>query len=80
VLARIDEKNRETLVGNAEPGEALELGGEAKLTPAPLPLPWQQIVLWSVLVLGVLGVGAMAWRLGRRMQRDKPPGSHHPGA
>jgi hypothetical protein len=80
VVARIDEKNRETLVGNAEPGEALELGGEAKLTPAPLPLPWQQIVLWSALVLGVVGVGAMAWRLGRRMQRDKPPDSHHPGA
>jgi hypothetical protein len=39
---------------------------------APTPAPerdWKKIALWSVLVLGVLGMGAMAWQLLRQMNK-----------
>lgn len=45
------------------------LGGPRRLSPAPQPLPTRRIVLWSILLLGVLVVAAMAWHLARRMVR-----------
>lgn len=41
------------------------LGGPERLLPAPEPIDWQTVVLWAVLVLGVLVVGAFALRLLR---------------
>ncbi|GAB2894637.1 DUF3999 domain-containing protein [Uliginosibacterium flavum] len=32
---------------------------------------WKKIALWGVLVLGVLGMGAMAWQLITQMNKDK---------
>lgn len=41
---------------------ASTLGGEARLEPST-ELPWQQIVLWGSLLLGVLVLGGLAMRL-----------------
>lgn len=41
---------------------ASTLGGEARLEPSA-ELPWQQIVLWGSLLLGVLVLGGLAMRL-----------------
>lgn len=35
---------------------------------------WKKIALWSVLVLGVLGMAAMAWQLLRQMKQSGPEG------
>ena len=39
------------------------------IVPRPPPLPWQRILLWAVLVLGVLLLGRMALGLYREMMR-----------
>ena len=49
-------------------GARRELGGSAALV-APKVFPWRAAALWTVLVVGVLVVGAMAIRLAREMQR-----------
>ena len=68
LLAQIDEKKSDTFIGAATAGEMYILGGKEKLHAAPAPVPWQQIILWSVLVIGVFVLGSMAWRLGRQMK------------
>jgi hypothetical protein len=44
--------------------EQRELGGEARLKEA---IDWKRWSLWGALVLGVLVLGAMAWRLVRQL-------------
>ena len=51
-------------------GVRRELGGAAALV-APQPFPWRTAALWTVLIAGVLVVGAMAVRLAREM-RSQP--------
>jgi hypothetical protein len=51
-------------------GAERELGGENALRPLPKPTPLRQIILWSVLVLGVGVVVAMALSLLRRVKPD----------
>jgi hypothetical protein len=48
-------------------GARRELGGGAALV-APTVFPWRTAALWTVLVVGVLVVGAMAVRLAREMR------------
>ena len=48
-------------------GARRELGGDAALV-APKVFPWRAAALWTVLVVGVLVVGAMAVRLAREMR------------
>jgi hypothetical protein len=50
-------------------GGIKELGGAARLVPAPVvkPLPWKQWALWAVLVLALVGVARMAFKLYREM-------------
>jgi hypothetical protein len=48
-------------------GARRELGGGAALV-APKVFPWRPAALWTVLVVGVLVVGAMAVRLAREMR------------
>ena len=48
-------------------GARRELGGEAALV-APRIFPWRAAALWTVLIAGVLVVGAMAVRLAREMR------------
>jgi hypothetical protein len=51
-------------------GERRELGGAAALVPE-WRFPWRTAALWTVLIGGVLVVGAMAVRLAREM-RSQP--------
>jgi uncharacterized protein DUF3999 len=52
-------------------GARRELGGGRALV-APRVFPWRTAALWTVLVLGVLVVGAMAVRLAKEMQKPSP--------
>ena len=45
--------------------DAEMLGGPDRLVATPDPIDWRTVVLWAVLVLGVVVVGAMAYRLLR---------------
>lgn len=58
----------QTVQLGAQLGARLELGGEARLSPPPEPLPWRQILLWAVLLLGVALLAAMAWQLSRQLR------------
>ncbi len=66
--------------GNPDSPEIANAGIEAASsppepgTPAAVPAPaperdWKKIALWSVLVLGVVGMAAMAWQLLRQMNK-----------
>jgi hypothetical protein len=44
-----------------------ELGGEARLRETT---DWKRWSLWGALVLGVLVLGAMAWRLVRQLDKS----------
>ncbi|MFK7847073.1 MAG: DUF3999 domain-containing protein [Rhodothermales bacterium] len=48
----------------ASTGTISKLGGEARLE-APTDIPWQKIVLWGTMVLGVIVLGSMALKLLR---------------
>ena len=52
-------------------GARRDLGGPAALVEVR-PFPWRTAALWTVLIAGVLVVGAMAVRLAREM-RSQPP-------
>jgi hypothetical protein len=49
----------------ARVGAAVPLDGPGALTPAPEPLPWRRIALWSVLLFGALAVVVLVMRLLR---------------
>ena len=53
-----------TNVSSARALEQQELGGESRLKEA---IDWKRWSLWGALVLGVLILGAMAWRLVRQL-------------
>ncbi|MCG3201509.1 MAG: hypothetical protein NFCOHLIN_01379 [Gammaproteobacteria bacterium] len=55
--------------GQAVAGVPRAVAGDAALVPRSPPLPWQRILLWAVLVLGVLLLGRMALGLYREMMR-----------
>lgn len=55
-------------VSSARALEQRELGGEARLKDA---IDWKRWSLWGALVLGVLILGAMAWRLVRQLDSGK---------
>ena len=55
-------------VRNAQALEQQELGGEARRQDA---IDWKRWSLWGALVLGVLLLGAMAWRLVRQLDTEK---------
>lgn len=55
-------------VRNAQALAQQELGGDARRQDA---IDWKRWSLWSALVLGVLLLGAMAWRLVRQLDSEK---------
>ncbi len=55
-------------VRNAQALAQQELGGDARLQDA---IDWKRWSLWGALVLGVLILGAMAWRLVRQLDSEK---------
>ena len=63
-------------IQSALTGPAIALGGEARLQPAPLPLPWKKWILWAVLGISVALLGWMAYRLVKQMEnQDSKPNS-----
>ncbi len=52
-------------------GAQQPLGGEARREQA---IDWKRWSLWGALVLGVIVLGAMAWRLSRQLGKAPPPG------
>ena len=53
-------------VSSARALEQQELGGAARLRET---IDWKRWSLWGALILGVLVLGAMAWRLARQLDR-----------
>ena len=53
----------------AQTGVQIELGGEARMKPAPLSHPWKKWILWTVLGGSVLLLGWMAYRLVQQMEK-----------
>ncbi|MCX7893697.1 MAG: DUF3999 domain-containing protein [Burkholderiales bacterium] len=56
-------------IARASVGEPAPIAGTAALAPRT---DWKRVVLWASLVAGVVLLGAMAWRLARKIA---PPGS-----
>ncbi len=66
LLARLDKDVEIQSVALAGLSEANELGGPVRLEPAPEPIDWETVLLWTVLVIGVGFVGFLAARLLRQ--------------
>lgn len=63
-----------TLVKTAHLGVTVSLGDAALLQPTTPPVPWKRYILWTVLLVGVLALAAMAWHLYKHMQQDSAEG------
>jgi hypothetical protein len=70
LLSGLSEAELVQNMGSAYLGAERSLGGEAALRPLPKKTPIRQIVLWSVLILGVGVLIAMALSLLRRINAD----------
>ena len=72
LLRRIgDDETQTRFIKSARADQWFELGGKARLSPAPPPLPWQKWLLWAVLLVGVLILVLMVRSLYRQMRRDE---------
>jgi hypothetical protein len=58
---------RAVTVAEARLSSPFELGGVSRLQPPAEPFPWKNILLWTVLTLGVGLLGWMAYRLSRQL-------------
>lgn len=70
LLRHVGQARQRALVGQARIQERVVLGGKARLTPPPAPLPWKKWLLWAVLVLGVLALAAMVRRTYQQMSTE----------
>jgi len=68
-LAARDMAGADAMSAPAALGERVSLGGDERLRKPKPALPWQRIVLWCVLCVGVGGIGVVAWRLYREMNQ-----------
>lgn len=66
----LGEEKASGLVGEAKLAEAVSLMGE-RARAHELVIPWQRILLWTVLIAGVLVIGTMAWRLLRQLNNGE---------
>jgi hypothetical protein len=74
ILLPADRDKPELEIQTAQTGALLTLGGAARLSPAPLPLPWKKWLLWAVLGVAVVLLGGMAYRLIKQMEsHDSSP-------
>jgi hypothetical protein len=77
LLSGLEARSAQGLIKQAQPGEAIELGGTSRLQPRKPGLPWKSWLLWAALVLGVLVLAVMVRRLYRQMNANasaKPRG------
>jgi len=58
----LNNNQTDMLVGQAQTAGAILLMGESALKPE-LEVPWQRLVLWTILIVGVLVTSFMAYRL-----------------
>lgn len=69
-LLRIDDvQKQQQLIKAAQLGSPIELGNADSLKPPRPPTDWKQILLWSVLILGVAALAFMAMRLYKQMDQ-----------
>ena len=66
LLNVLNEDYSDSILGTAAISTSVSLKGEQALAPE-LEIPWQRILLWTVLVCGVVITGVMAVRLFRQM-------------
>jgi hypothetical protein len=59
-------------VAPATTGSPRALGGAGRMLPAPRTVPWKMAILWSVLGVGILLLGLMAYRLSDELHKNKP--------
>jgi hypothetical protein len=71
LLADVAAEERRGMITDAYPGELKTLGGDAALKPLPKKTPTRVVVLWSVLVVGVGLLVAMAASLLKRVRTDE---------
>jgi Protein of unknown function (DUF3999) len=70
LLGDLNETDLAQSIGEGYAGAARTLGGEDAFRPLPKKTPLRRIVLWTVLVLGVGALVAMALSLLRRVNPD----------
>jgi hypothetical protein len=70
LLADVGANERAKLVSEGVVGLARSLGGESALRPVPRETPTRLIVLWSVLIVGVAVLVAMALALLKRVKKS----------
>ena len=67
LLSRLGRQDNNLFIQTARLGSPVELGGPDRLQKSRPAGFWKVYALWAVLILGVLLLGAMAWRLYRQM-------------
>ena len=72
LLGSLDHQKDSLFIKPARLGSPVELGGPERLKKPIPPGLWKVYTLWTVLVLGVLLLGAMAWRIYRQMNAAGP--------
>jgi hypothetical protein len=72
LLKKIGKAEAASLIKPAQAGDAFTLGGADRLLPPPAPLPWKQIVLWSVLLTGAMVLAYMVQRLYHQLNTAVP--------
>ena len=70
LLADVGANERAKLVGKGSAGAPRTLGGESALKPLPKETPARLVVLWSVLIVGVGVLVAMALVLLKRVRKS----------
>lgn len=70
LLKTLGDAGTSPLIKPARVGSVRTLGGEARLQPPTAPVPWQQILLWGVLLLGVAVLGIMVQQLYRQLKAN----------
>jgi hypothetical protein len=70
LLADVGANERAKLVSEGVVGPARSLGGEDALRPVPRETPARLVVLWSVLIIGVGVLVAMALALLKRVRKS----------
>lgn len=70
LLTALDDESNRQLIREATVGEPIALSGDVALRPK-LAWPWQQILLWAVLIGAVALLSTLALRLYRDMKKDR---------
>lgn len=68
LLKLINDQEQAEMFAEALPGEVMTLKG-AEALEAGLNVSWERVLLWSILTMGVLLTGFMAFRLFRQMNK-----------